>query len=119
MTYALTRGPQVDHVALGATLASKHWKTLSSRWTLKVRPRPSPRWIGQAQRRCGPLPRSCRQAELLEHLGQRQLLFDVREVDGRVLADRSSAGYTAVTGRGDHFLSRLLPACGPRPGSVQ
>ena len=40
------------------TRVSKQWKTLSSRFTLNVRPRPSPRWIGQAQRRCGPLPRS-------------------------------------------------------------
>jgi hypothetical protein len=28
------------------------------RFTLNVRPRPSARWIGQAQRRCGPLPRN-------------------------------------------------------------
>src|SRR5262245_48314852 len=38
--------------------ASKQVKTPSSRLTLKVRPRPSPRWIGQAQRRCPPLPRN-------------------------------------------------------------
>ena len=36
--------------------ASKHWYTFDSRFTLNVRPRPSPRWIGQAQRRCGPEP---------------------------------------------------------------
>ena len=36
---------------LAAHRASKHWKTLSPRWTLKVRPRPSPRWIGHGPRR--------------------------------------------------------------------
>src|SRR5262245_57079764 len=36
--------------------ASKQWNTLSSRLTLKVRPRPSPLWIGQGPRRCGPQP---------------------------------------------------------------
>src|SRR5262249_6186065 len=44
--------PRLPHAA------SKQLNTLSLRLTLKVRPRPSPRWIGQAQRLCSPLPRN-------------------------------------------------------------
>ena len=105
----MQRRPQVDHVSLLAAAASKQWKTFSSRFTLKVRPRPSPRWIGQAQRRCGPLPRSRavrpRWSKTPRH---RQLGFEMGEVEEHLLASRWTVRYSVRTGRGDHFPRRLV-----------
>ena len=63
-------------------LLSKHWKTPCSRWTLKVRPRASPRWIGQVQRFLwagAAQPRG--DAELVKDAADRQLPLQVREID--------------------------------------
>jgi len=90
-----------------AHLASKHWKRPLSRWTLKVRPRASPRWIGQAQRCCGPWPRRREtQAELIQDASDRQLPCEVGEVEEGVLV-HGWLWYTLGTGRGDLFPNRL------------
>ena len=110
------RRPQVDHVALLAALLGRSTgRRWSSRFTLKVRPRPSPRWSGQAQRRCGPLPRSrADRPEVVEHARQRQLPLEVGEVDGR--RSRRPArrlGYAVGAGRGDHCPRRLASGLWP------
>jgi hypothetical protein len=77
--------------------ASKHWKTLSSSFTLKVRPRVAPRWSGQ---------QPGRQTHVVEDAGHRQLTFDVGKIGKAALTARRPIRYAVGTGRGDHLPRR-------------
>ena len=78
----MQRGPHVEHVAFLLATGLKHWKTLSSRFTLKGRPWLCGQWIGQALRFCAGAVELSRQ---VEHARDRQLRLDVGEIDEGVL----------------------------------
>ena len=100
--------PQVDDVALLIAAAVKALKDILVEMDAE-----GPASAVAAVQRAGTAPlrsaalESRRQTELIEHPADRELAFEMGEVEVGALADRFRFGYPVGTGRGDRCPSRL------------